>query len=113
MKELEANMKIQSLALDYLEKHYGKDWRKKETLNSTAIFNAFVSGYKEKEQDDKTAHKLVYPRKLVDKIEPRRETIEKIFGLKVIVKDDMPDNLIAFTDENMNVLTFIELLNKG
>jgi len=109
MKKLEANLDLQIAAIDYLEKTFGKDWRDKNTLNTTTIFNAFISGFQHKERADKTAKKLIYPRKYVDKVEPYRETIEKKFGLEVIVKDDMPENLIALIDDKGNVLTFVEI----
>ena len=75
MKNLEENLHIQLLALKHIEETYGKNWRKIKLLSSTAIFNAFISGYKAKECEDRTAVKVIYGRKYVDKVEPYRETI--------------------------------------
>lgn len=48
--------------------------------------------------------KLLYNRNVIDIMEPQRETIKKIFGLKVKVKEFIPNNIIAICDDDLNVL---------
>ena len=108
----DANMKVQFLACEYMERTYGKNWSKRLKVSLPSIINAFIDGYSTKGNEEKTATVMLYSRNLVDKLEPQRESIEKIFKLKVEVKEYMPDNIIALCDDDLNVLTLIDLNKK-
>ena len=108
-----ADMKLQFKVCEYMEKTYGKKWSTRMTLSSSAITNAFIDGYREKEAEDKTASQVFFNRKLIDKMEEHKETFTEFFKLEIIVKDFMPEHLIAFVDDDMNVLSFIDLNKPG
>jgi len=105
-------IKLQLLARKYMEKIYGEKWEDRLEYSSPAIMNGYIDGYCDKESEEKTATCLIYNRNLVDILEPQRESIEKVFKLKVKVENNMPKNLIAICDDDLNVLAFIDLNEK-
>lgn len=105
-------MKVQFLVCEYMQKTYGKKWEEKELMSVPAITNAFISGYRVKENEDRTATIAIFNQKVIDKMDAERESIEKVFGLEVIVEKFVPEHLIVICDDEMNVLSFIDLNKK-
>ena len=114
-----ARMALQFLACDYMEKTYGKDWTKRGIV-SPPITNAYIQGYKDKEDEDKTAKQLRVSQKRwlwfseILKLKEEKEidnvlgSVGKLFGIEIIKNDKMPDNIGAFLDGEGNVISFID-----
>lgn len=112
-------MHLQFKVCDYMEETYGKDWDKRG-LGSPSITNAYIQGYKDKGNEDKTARRLVVSRKRWDwfkeLLESKEEkeidnvlgSVGKLFGIDIIKNEKMSDNIGAFLDGEGNVISFVD-----
>ena len=114
----EENLKLQLKAIDYMESTYGKKWEKRLMQSSPAITNAYISGYKDRGNEDITATKFLVSQKRFDRIGENVQSaghekdFEKLFGFPVEVERKLPDNLGCMVDGEMNVVSFIEFEEK-
>lgn len=104
------NLRPQILACEYMEKTYGKDWQKRN-LNQASITNAFIEGYNSRDNEAKVATEISLSEKS-EKI--LRQQVDRVahpegtfFGLRIVVREDMPDNMAALVDDEGNVLTHL------
>lgn len=115
----DARMQLQFKVCDYMEQTYGKNWDKRG-LGSPSITNAYIQGYKDKENEDKTAKRLVVSQKrwnwfkeiLVSKDEKEIDNVVgnvgKLFGIEIVKNEKMSDNIGAFLDGEGSVISFID-----
>lgn len=112
-------MKLQFKVCDYMEATYGKNWEKRG-LGSPSVTNAYIQGYKDKQNEDKTARKLLVSYRRWDWfkgiLESKEEkeidnvlgSVGKLFGIDIIKNDKMSDDIGAFLDGEGNVISFID-----
>lgn len=115
----DATMKMQIKACDYMESTYGKSWGKRN-INKPAITNAYIQGYRDKEQEDKTVKAIYVSPKRKEWFKEQLEGISekaidkmglnvgKFFEMKIVSDKKMPEHLGALIDGEGNVIGFIE-----
>lgn len=111
------SLNLQMLACKYMEKTYGKDWEEKLNLSHAAITNAYIQGRIDKENEDKTADRLLISQKRFDRFKEEVKNLvenssekreHKVFGFDIMVEPKMPEHLGALVDGEGSILSFIE-----
>ena len=117
-----SKMKLQIKACDYMEKTFGKDWNKKN-IHEPSISNAYIQGYRDKEQEDRTIREIrLSPKRyewfkdqlnnLAGEVVDDFKLIRSFTDIIVIPDRVINNDLGVAIDSNGDVVSFIEFKGK-